>query len=132
MDAPGIAAAEAALATRAPELAATRDEIAAHCRTLTRACTTLLLPDGGVPMLRLRIDYGPGAPDGITFWIREDESGDWALLADPDPAAIRPTPFAYRLARRLGRGQPGLDAARRLIVGAVTFLPTSEAPPTAG
>lgn len=126
MDEPGIAAAEAALATRAPELAATRDEIAALCRTLTRTYASLLLPDGGVPMLRLRIDYGPDTPGGITFWIREDESGDWALLADPDPAALRPTLFAHRLARQLGRGQPGLDAARRLIVSAVTFLPTSE------
>jgi|694.fasta_scaffold11883_12 hypothetical protein len=131
MDALGIAAAEAALAARAPELAAIRDEITVLCRTLTRVCTTLLLPDGGVPMLRLRIDDGPGAPGGITFWIREDESGDWALLADPDPVALRPTPFAHRLARRLGSGQPGLDAARRLIVGAVTFLPVPESPPPA-
>jgi hypothetical protein len=131
MDALGIAAAEAALAARAPELAAIRDEITVLCRTLTRVCTTLLLPDGGVPMLRLRIDDGPGAPGGITFWIREDESGDWALLADPDSVALRPTPFAHRLARRLGSGQPGLDAARRLIVGAVTFLPVPESPPPA-
>ena len=122
----GIAAAEAALAARAPELVAIRDEITVLCRTLTRVCTTLLLPDGGVLMLRLRINDGPGAPGGITFWIREDESGDWALLADPDPAALRPTLFAHRLARQLGRGQPGLDAARRLIVSAVTFLSTSE------
>lgn len=126
MDVTDLRAAERALAARAPELIAARDEITHLCRTLGRTCTPLLLPDGGVPLLRLRVDYGPAAPGGITFWVREDESGDWALLADPDPGALRPTHFARRLARRLGTGPAGLDAARRLIVAAVDFLPNEE------
>jgi hypothetical protein len=123
MEAREIHAAEAALALHAPELAVVRARLIADCTALGRPSEALFLPDGGVPMLRIRTAFGPAAAGGITFWIREDESGDWALLADPDPEALRPTLFATRLARRLGRGEAGLLAASRLIIAAVSLLP---------